>query len=71
MIAAARNEWRQEATGVTVRVFYIDREGVGVPRELAPQQVLSAPNAATIEALLSRAVATPSGLDAVNDDVSS
>ena len=62
MISAARNDWRRNATGVTVRVFYVDRQGLGL-RELAPQQLLSAPNAATVEAL----VGTP--VVAVDDKV--
>lgn len=50
IISMARNLWRREATGVTVRVFYVDRDGASV-RSLAPQQLLSAPNAATVEAI--------------------
>ena len=48
-ISAARNEWRQAASGVTVRIFYVDRSGRGM-REVAPQQLMAAPNAATVEA---------------------
>ena len=34
---------------MTVRIFYVDRSGRGM-REVAPQQLMAAPNAATVEA---------------------
>ncbi|KAG1677054.1 hypothetical protein FOA52_001224 [Chlamydomonas sp. UWO 241] len=51
-------EWRHGARGLTVRVYYLDRAGAGL-HALSTQQLLSAPNAAAIEASLSSSLSAP------------
>ncbi len=49
--ADAEGDWRMHATGVSVQAFYVDRSG-NCLHPISPHQLLSATNAAAIEAII-------------------